>query len=102
MLVKAGYSYWTLGYALTQNGARKLVDAEPLSRLVPVDEYLPILFDRHPQTAWKDYFPKRNLVALSTAPLLLYPTHYTGEEGYVSDTEDSNAVEKVKGARLDL
>ncbi|KAF2901651.1 hypothetical protein ILUMI_04535 [Ignelater luminosus] len=92
MLVRVGYSYWTLGYALSYRGARKLLDAEPLSRLVPVDEYLPILFDKHPQSDWKGHFPKRDLIAFSAAPLLLYPTHYTGEKGYISDTEDSNVV----------
>ncbi|KAJ9584833.1 hypothetical protein L9F63_020830, partial [Diploptera punctata] len=94
-LVRAGYSYWTLGYLLSQNGARKLLDAKPLENLVPVDEYLPILFDKHPQATWKGYFPQRNLVALSAAPLLLYPTHYTGEKGYVSDTENSD---RLKGS----
>lgn len=94
-LVRAGYSYWTLGYALSLRGARKLLDAKPLQNLLPVDEYLPILFDKHPQTVWKNYYPKRNLVALSAAPLLLYPTHYTGEKGYVSDTEDSTIIKDV-------
>ena len=41
---------------------------------------------------WKGYFPRRDLVALSAAPLLLYPTHYTGDSGYVSDTEDSLVI----------
>jgi hypothetical protein len=41
---------------------------------------------------WKGYFPQRDLVALSAAPLLVYPTHYTGEKGYVSDTEDSTVI----------
>jgi collagen beta-1,O-galactosyltransferase len=44
---------------------------------------------------WKGYFPQRDLVALSASPLLVYPTHYTGEEGYVSDTEDSNIIKPV-------
>lgn len=48
-LVHVGYTYWTLCYAITLEGARKLVDAEPLSKMVPVDEYLPIMFDRHPE-----------------------------------------------------
>ncbi|XP_076272943.1 glycosyltransferase 25 family member isoform X1 [Rhynchophorus ferrugineus] len=91
-LVEVGYSYWTLGYILSWNGARKLVSAEPLSKLVPVDEYLPILFDRHPQESWKKHFPRRDLVAFSVAPLLLFPTHYTGEKGYISDTEDSVVI----------
>ncbi|GJQ78786.1 hypothetical protein Trydic_g2817 [Trypoxylus dichotomus] len=57
-LVEVGYSYWTLGYILSFRGAKKLLDADPLSRLVPVDEYLPILFDKHPQKEWKRQFPE--------------------------------------------
>ena len=52
-LVEAGYSYWTLGYVLSLSGTRKLLDADPLSRLLPVDEYLPILFNKHPQVSCK-------------------------------------------------
>lgn len=48
-LVRAAYSYWTLGYILSESGARKLLDAMPLGKLVPVDEYLPILSDAHPK-----------------------------------------------------
>lgn len=48
-LVWAGYSYWTLGYILSENGARKLVTAMPLEKLIPVDEYLPILSNVHPR-----------------------------------------------------
>ncbi|XP_012266997.2 glycosyltransferase 25 family member [Athalia rosae] len=94
-LVVAGYSYWTLGYMLSRRGAEKLLNAKPLDNMVPVDEYLPILFDKHPRTAWKSHFPTRNLIALSAAPLLLYPTHYTGERGYISDTEDSTVITAI-------
>lgn len=48
-LVRAAYSYWTLGYILSASGAKKLVDAMPLEKLIPVDEYLPILSDTHPK-----------------------------------------------------
>lgn len=67
-----------------------------------MDEYLPILFDKHPHQNWKGYYPKRDLVALSAAPLLLYPTHYTGEQGYVSDTEDSIVIPEAIIAKEDL
>ncbi|XP_049829076.1 glycosyltransferase 25 family member-like [Schistocerca gregaria] len=93
-LVKASYSYWTLGYLLSRQGARKLVDAKPLDKLMPVDEYLPVMFDKHPNDTWKEYFSNRNLIAFSAEPLLVYPTHYTGEEGYISDTEDSAVVKE--------
>uniref|UniRef100_A0A4W4GDV5 Glycosyl transferase family 25 domain-containing protein n=1 Tax=Electrophorus electricus TaxID=8005 RepID=A0A4W4GDV5_ELEEL len=88
-LVEAGYSYWTLGYALTLRGARKLLSAQAFSRMLPVDEFLPIMFNKHPNTAYMSHFDPRDLRAFSVEPLLLYPTHYTGEPGYFSDTETS-------------
>lgn len=33
------------------------------------------------------YYEPRDLRAFSVEPLLLFPTHYTGEPGYFSDTE---------------
>ena len=47
-------------------------------------------------------FYPRDLVALSAQPVLVEPTHYTGQQGYVTDTEDSpsiddDAVSKFKG-----
>lgn len=91
------YSYWTLGYMLNLDGAKKLLAAKPLQKLLPVDEFLPIMFDRHPNAAYKNQFSKRDLVAWSVHPLLMYPTHYTGETGYISDTEDSSTVEPKEG-----
>lgn len=51
-LVKADYSYWTLGYALSQQGARKLLAADPFTRMLPVDEFLPVMFDKHPKSVF--------------------------------------------------
>lgn len=48
-LVVAGYSYWTLAYAISLRGAQKLLAAEPLSKMLPVDEFLPIMYDKHPK-----------------------------------------------------
>ncbi|XP_050361291.1 glycosyltransferase 25 family member [Nymphalis io] len=89
---RPGYSYWTVGYLLTDRGAKKLLEAKPLQNMLPVDEFLPIMFDQHPNSTWKSYFPKRDLIALSAHPLLVQPTHYTGMPGYVSDTELSSIV----------
>lgn len=47
-LVEADYSYWTLGYMISLQGAEKLLKAEPLKRILPVDEFLPIMYDKHP------------------------------------------------------
>ncbi|XP_050163566.1 procollagen galactosyltransferase 1-A-like isoform X4 [Myiozetetes cayanensis] len=45
------------------------------------------MFDRHPLPDYSRHFSRRDLVAFSAEPLLLFPTHYTGDAGYVSDTE---------------
>lgn len=41
------------------------------------------------RSEYKAHFSSRNLRAFSVEPLLVYPTHYTGDDGYVSDTETS-------------
>lgn len=43
------YSYWTISYLLSYRGAQKLLNQKPLTKMVPVDEYLPIMFDQHPE-----------------------------------------------------
>ncbi|XP_029931190.1 procollagen galactosyltransferase 2-like [Myripristis murdjan] len=88
-LVHPDYSYWTLGYVLSLQGAKRLIEAEPLSKMLPVDEFLPIMFNKHPKDEYMHYFKQRDLRAFSVEPLLLFPTHYTGEPGYFSDTETS-------------
>nr|CAB3232784.1 procollagen galactosyltransferase 1 [Phallusia mammillata] len=95
VLVEADYSYWTLGYMLSQSGAKKLLAGDPLPKMVPVDEYLPIMFNKHPIQSYMDNYPVRNLMAFSVEPLLVYPTHYTGQENYFSDTETSSIWEEV-------
>lgn len=93
-LVYVDYSYWTLCYAITLEGAKKLLAAQPLGQMLPVDEYLPIMFNKHPEKDWMEKFPVRNLNAFSVAPLYVFPTHYTGETGYISDTEESPIIEE--------
>jgi len=94
-LVKVDYTHWTLGYIISREGARKLIEPKPLEKMVPVDEYIPIMYDRHPNTTWSNQFPIRNLKAVSVSPRLIYPTHFTGEQGYISDTEDTNIIRSV-------
>lgn len=47
-LVEADYSYWTLGYMLSLQGAKKLLGADPLRKMLPVDEFLPVMYNKHP------------------------------------------------------
>lgn len=88
-LVEADYSYWTLGYMISFQGANKLLRAEPLSKMLPVDEFLPVMYNKHPVEDYMSHYELRDLRAFSVEPLLVYPTHYTGDPGYISDTETS-------------
>ncbi|KHN76405.1 Glycosyltransferase 25 family member [Toxocara canis] len=81
-LSTVGYSYWTLGYLLSRSGAEKLLRAEPLKKMVPVDEYIPIMFNQHPNTTWKEAFPRRDLIAYTIYPTIVVPERYTNEQGY--------------------
>ncbi|XP_033048477.1 inactive glycosyltransferase 25 family member 3 isoform X5 [Trachypithecus francoisi] len=96
-LVVAGYSYWTLAYALSLAGARKLLASQPLRRMLPVDEFLPIMFDQHPNEQYKAHFWPRDLVAFSARPLLAAPTHYAGDAEWLSDTETSSPWDDDSG-----
>lgn len=95
-LVEADYSYWTLGYMISLQGAEKLLNAEPLKKILPVDEFLPIMYDKHPVSDYMEQFETRDLKAFSAEPLLVYPTHYTGDSGYISDTETSTVWDNDK------
>ncbi|KAL5484486.1 hypothetical protein EMCRGX_G020997 [Ephydatia muelleri] len=95
MLVRPSYSYWTLGYLLSLSGAQKLINARPFDNLLPVDEYFPIMYNRHAEQSWADHFNPRNLNAFSAHPLLVYPTHYVGDAGWYSDTEPPPEVLEV-------
>ncbi|KAG9262809.1 procollagen galactosyltransferase 1-like [Astyanax mexicanus] len=88
-LVEADYSYWTLGYMISLQGAKKLLRAEPLKKMLPVDEFLPVMYNKHPVKDYMTPFEPRDLRAFSAEPLLVFPTHYTGDPGYISDTETS-------------
>lgn len=50
------------------------------------------MFNQHQNNTWKEAFTNRNLVAWSAAPLLLFPSRYTGDDGYFSDTEESDTI----------
>ncbi|XP_053707709.1 procollagen galactosyltransferase 1 [Synchiropus splendidus] len=95
-LVEADYSYWTLGYMISLQGAEKLLNAEPLKKMLPVDEFLPIMYNKHPVVDYMEQFETRDLKAFSAEPLLVYPTHYTGDSGYISDTETSTVWDNDK------
>ena len=49
-IFRPGYSHCTYAYAISKNGAMKLLESEYLSHMMPVDEFLPALFCEHPRS----------------------------------------------------
>ena len=90
-LVHPAYTYWTVGYMLSLSGAEKLVSQQPLRKIMAVDEYLPVMFDKHPRRDWSERFHPRDLRVYSVEPLVLEPTHFVGDKYYFTDTEPHTA-----------
>ena len=65
------------------------------------DEFLPIMYDWHPNAEWMGSFPRRNLRAFTVYPLVVEPERYTNQPGYVSDTEGSSVVAATKDEEKD-
>ena len=95
-LVWPAYSYWGVAYGLTLSGARKLLAPKPLEKMVALDEYIPIMYNKNDNTQWLDAFHPRDLVALAVTPRLVYPQFYTGDPGYYSDTEYSVIIDPTE------
>ncbi|CAJ0580927.1 unnamed protein product, partial [Mesorhabditis spiculigera] len=96
-LTTIGYSYWTLGYMISYKGARKLLDAKPLEQMIPVDEFLPVMYGKHPNKEWASAYDEfEKIKAFAIYPSVVFPQRYTFEPGYISDTESSAIVELLE------
>lgn len=87
--VIAKCSYWTIGCIITRKEEEELLYSNLLTKLLPINEYLPIMHDSHPNAEWKSHFSNRNPFAISLDSVLITPAHCIGDEGYISDTEHS-------------
>uniref|UniRef100_A0A8C6INI2 Glycosyl transferase family 25 domain-containing protein n=1 Tax=Melopsittacus undulatus TaxID=13146 RepID=A0A8C6INI2_MELUD len=72
----------------------KLIRADPFSKMLPVDEFLPVMYNKHPVVKYTEYYESRDLKAFSAEPFLVYPMYSTGQPGYLSDTETSAVWDK--------
>ncbi|XP_074596203.1 glycosyltransferase 25 family member-like [Brevipalpus obovatus] len=93
------HSYFAIGYMLTSTGAKKLLDIQPLKKLLPVDLLFPILYDKHPKKKWSEQFPDRTLIAFSVKRVLIHPLYYYGDTHHVSDTFNSTRADENQKTR---
>nr|XP_039248026.1 procollagen galactosyltransferase 1-like [Styela clava] len=91
-LVQPVYSFWAIAYMISYAGAKKLIDAEPLSKIIAVDVFLPVMYGKQPLSYINEYFLKKNLNALSFKPTIVKQTHYYNNVNHVSDTANSKFV----------
>ncbi|KAM8984004.1 LOW QUALITY PROTEIN: procollagen galactosyltransferase 2-like [Ara ararauna] len=69
-LVEADYSCWTLGYAIS-SGAQKLIRAEPFSKMLPVHEFLPVTYNKHPVQVFVAYVDVSWILLMSLSQIML-------------------------------
>lgn len=100
-LVIPNYSYWLIGYLLTQSGAAKLIDAKPLDCLIPADEFVPLISEKNSNSinstgtsrCISKYRQVKNLLKiLAINPSILEPQYYPSDKLYISDTENSHEI----------
>lgn len=81
-------NYWACAYVLKYSGAKKLVSSGFLNNLIPVDEFLPIMYGC-PVNGYEKYFDTSvNFKCFATKPSLL---KLTGNAFNESETFHSNA-----------
>eukprot|EP01091_Cochliopodium_minus_P012968 TRINITY_DN4061_c0_g1_i1.p1 TRINITY_DN4061_c0_g1~~TRINITY_DN4061_c0_g1_i1.p1 ORF type:complete len:873 (+),score=234.62 TRINITY_DN4061_c0_g1_i1:58-2676(+) len=93
-LVSPKYSYLTLSYSVTVEGAKKLRNTPIKQNLIPSDEYLSIMFGKSPlrrYTTLYDNYPKVVTLAHLDNDLIT-PVETSYED---SDTEKSTSVEEL-------
>lgn len=95
LLRRPGPSLTLTSYVISYEGAKKLIDTMPLEKMVPVDEYVGIMYDKHTNEDIKKYFPKRDLNAYAMDPPIVKPIKEKGDPGWVSDTENSKDIEGI-------
>ena len=90
----AAKSYWTCGYALSGLGAKKLLSTDYINNLIPVDEFLPIMYGANGLEHAKTYISNDKLICYACDPSVISLTPGAFND---SDTYHSKPVEKYTG-----
>lgn len=89
-IVKPYYSYWTIGYYITYSGALKLLKSNFSKKIIPVDEFLPLMYGiSHPSAVanYSKYYDINLLNAYSIDPLLIKPEDNAFQESEIEDSK---------------
>jgi GR25 family glycosyltransferase involved in LPS biosynthesis len=87
------FSYWTIGYALSYEGAMKLYKSGFEKKIIPVDEFLPYMYAKNNCVQLDNYGIKQNITAYAFREKLVEPYNNSFLE---SDTEKSPIYEEIR------
>ena len=89
-IVVPNFSYWCIGYILTQSGANKLIDTNYQQSIIPVDEFIPFMYSSHKITYIADFIntngKMEQLIAYAFRENIIKPEDQAFRD---SDTEKS-------------
>ena len=95
IIVKPEFSYWTIGYIITLEGAKKLYNNTYINNLIPVDEYIPIMYNKHPcEILSKLYNNYNKLNCFAFDPPLIKPNCNAFADSLTFSSKPYNYVNK--------
>lgn len=90
--VHPSFNTWALHYVVSDTGLKKLVAQKPLTKLLPVDLYLPIMYGQYDDARVSRHFQPKNLVAFAAKEPLTYPALFWNDKHYISDAENGDVI----------
>ena len=87
-IVKPNFSYWTVAYMLSYIGAKKLIESDYNKQIIPVDEFLPIMYEKSSILKYQT----NNFMAYATKQKIIKPEPNAFE---TSETEKSEFYTEI-------
>ena len=88
-IVKPNFSYWTVAYMLSYIGARKLMESGYDQKIIPVDEFLPIMYEKSSILKYQN----NHFMAYATKQKIIKPEPNAFE---TSETEKSDFYTEIQ------
>ena len=96
-LIVPWHSYWTVGYYITQKGAKKLYETNFMQNIIPIDEYIPYMYGKGTASIFEKFDYNSNLNALAVKDDVILPAPDAFMD---SETEKSEPLSKSKNMKV--
>lgn len=97
-IIKPNKSYWACAYIMTYNGAKKLIKSNYINNLIPVDDFLPIMYGCQVMGFEKKYEDCEKISCFAVKPYLfdLLDSAFVQSETYHSTSFLSSATDSYQ------